>query len=325
METNESHLIFAFDIKADKPVIPLVATDLSTPTEQGSWRWVHLDRTHDATPSTLAETFKLPELAVQALLADETRPRVVQIGNGVVATLRAANFNDDSQPEETVSLRLWVDENRIISVRRQRVFSVQEIQQEMLDGVGPATIGEFLVSLTNKLLSKISSVVLDIEDELNVLEETELLSPTAKDQSELISIRRKSIPLKRTLAPQREALSQLAALRVSWLSQSEAASLREVWDHSVRILDSLDAIRDQASLLHEEMHNRISERTNRNSYILTIVAAIFLPLGLLTGMFGVNVGGVPWVENFNGFWLLTIFMLVVGVIQFAILKWLKWI
>jgi len=123
-------------------------------------------------------------------------------------------------------------------------------------------------------------------------------------------LRRQAIMLRRYLAPQRDVLSRLQVEQAGWLGQGHRLHLREIADRITRYVEDLDAARERAAVIQEQLTGRLSEQMNRTMYVLSLVAAIFLPLGLLTGLLGINVGGIPGAENHWAFALVT-FMLVV--------------
>jgi zinc transporter len=100
--------------------------------------------------------------------------------------------------------------------------------------------------------------------------------------------------------------------------------LRETTDHLIRYIEDLDSSRDRASVTQEELVNRLSEQMNNRMYVLSIVAAIFLPLGFLTGLLGINVGGLPGVENPDAFNIFTIFLITVVALQVWLFKVKRW-
>jgi zinc transporter len=144
------------------------------------------------------------------------------------------------------------------------------------------------------------------------LEATVLESGDPELRSQLALQRRKAILLHRYLSPQREALQRMSTERISWLTEVERSRLREVNDRLIRHIENLDATRDRAALAQEEVASRTAEQLNGRMYVLSVVAAIFLPLGFLTGLLGVNLGGIPGAENPYAFlWFVAVLLVLV--------------
>ena len=92
-------------------------------------------------------------------------------------------------------------------------------------------------------------------------------------------------------------ISQLHHVQLSWLTSTQRTSIREVADHLVRYVEDLDAARDRMGVMQEELTNKLSEQMNKTMYILTVLAGIFLPITFVTGLLGINVGGIPGAED----------------------------
>lgn len=324
MSDDGPALICAYEITGSEAT-SLSWAELDEKTSGKAWRWVHLDREHRETETWLKNGSGIPELASKALLAEETRPRVIAIESGHIVILRGINHHPDASPEDMVSIRLWIEENRIISVRRLRFLAIQDIRTLFERGFGLQSPGAFLAELSHALVERISPIVHDLEDQLDELEETgvSLLDPKQRDL--LLILRRRIIPLRRFLSPQRDALNSVSNLRMNWITKDDSARLREAYDDTLRFVETLDAARERAALFHEQIATRLAERSNRNMYILAVVAAIFLPLGLLTGLLGTNVGGIPGSNTSWAFLAVTALIIVVGAIEYAVLKFMRWI
>jgi zinc transporter len=259
--------------------------------------WVHLDRAMQASRDYIQRTAGLDTIIQEALLADETRPRAMSLGNGLLLTLRGVNLNPGADPEDMVSLRLWIDQDRIISTRHRPVMAVNDLRERIARGSGPNTPGDFVVALATRLVERMSGVIEALDDAEDALEDRIIDELHREARSDITRIRRQAIALRRYLAPQRDALSRLQGEELSWLEGRPKARLREVTDRVTRFVEDLDAIRERAGVIQDEIMNRLSDQMNRNMYLLTIVASVMLPLGFVTGLLGINVDGIPGSEN----------------------------
>ena len=143
----------------------------------------------------------------------------------------------------------------------------------------------------------------NLEDGVMLLEERALSGERNNLRSEFAHLRKQCITLRRYLAPQREALSRLSNESLTWLDEMNRLRLREVADRQVRHVEALDEIRERAAVAYEELISQLSEEMNERMYVMSIAAALFLPLGFFTGLMGINVGGMPGVESPVGFWV----------------------
>jgi len=141
----------------------------------------------------------------------------------------------------------------------------------------------------------------------------------------LAGIRHQAIVLRRYLAPQRDATARLQSENQPWIDAREQARLREVTDRVVRYIEDLDSVRDRAAVIQDELASRLSEQMNRTMYHLTVVASIMLPLGFLTGLLGINVGGIPGGENPWGFAAVCAILAAVVAVQVVLFRRLRWL
>lgn len=287
--------------------------------------WVHLDRDSPDSRRWLEDFSGLEPLIVESLLAESTRPRCAQVGDGVMLFLRGVNLNPGADPEDMVSIRLWIEERRVISLRVRRLLSIADLRDSIDQGHGPSDVGDFVVQLTGRLVARVSGVIGDVDDKVDELQDRVLDAESGRLRTSLMQLRREIIGLRRYLAPQRDALARLTQLRLSWLDDMEQMHLREEADRVVRYVEDLDSARERAAVTQEELGNRISEQMNARMYVLSVVAAIFLPLGFLTGLFGINVGGIPLADDPRGFVEVVLVLLLITVLQVLLFRWRRWL
>jgi zinc transporter len=287
--------------------------------------WVHLDYTSEPARQWLLTRSGLDLLVAEALLAEDTRPRCAAMGGGILVILRGVNLNPGSDPEDMVSVRIWSDGQRIVSTRRRRLLSVTDLREALGRGNGPRSAAEFLVDIADRLLSRMSDVIESIDDTVDDLEVQVLTMQSHQLRPLIAGVRREAIGLRRYLAPQREALTRLYGEEARWLPERERLRLREIADRSMRFVEDLDLTRERAVVVQEELMSRLSEQMDRRMYLLSVIAAIFLPLGFLTGLLGVNLGGIPGANDKWGFALLTLLLLVLVGFQLALFRWKRWL
>lgn len=255
--------------------------------------WIHLDLSDAYTHTYVRDESGLGEPVSDGLLAEHTRPRLLHLEEGVLVILRGINFNPGAEPDDMVSVRIWAGENLVVSCRKLRMRAVQDVEQSIERGRGPCNAGELLTMIADRLAERMDDVIEGMEIQADDLEEQVDEGNMETVNAALADLRRGFIGLRRYLVPQRDALLRLAAAKVSWLEEDDRAWLREVADQTTRYLEALEASRDRATVTQEELLQRLSERTEKRMYLLSVVTAVFLPLGFITGLLGVNVGGIP--------------------------------
>lgn len=286
--------------------------------------WVHLNRDSADSQAWLRDQSGIDEVVVDALLAESTRPRCAQIDAGIMLVLRGVNLNPGADPEDMVSIRLWIEQDRVVSVRMRRLLSITDLREALDRGHGPQSVGSFVIQLAEKMISRMANVVTEVDDEVDRLQDQVLVAESRQLRSELTRLRREIIALRRHLAPQRDALVRLAQIKTPWLGENEALHVREEAERVTRYVEDLDAARERAAVTQEELTNRLSEQMNARMYVLSVVAAVFLPLGFLTGLLGVNVGGIPLADSPWGFVDVVLILAAITVLQVLVFRWRRW-
>ena len=287
--------------------------------------WIHMDYSQSEAVTWLKSQAHLTDFELDSLIADETRPRLTPSTNGHMLFLRGVNLNPAQSPEDMVSIRLFISESVVITTRKRRLLSIQDILAELNAGHGPCSISELVGSITQKLTSRMQSVIDTLDETLDEFEE-EIDEPSKKfDNQGLSQLRRQTIALKRYLKPQKEALSLMVNNHYPWLLDEDKAKLNETTNLLIRYLEELDSAIERAQIIQQTITNQVSEQLNQRMYVMSVVAALFLPLGFLTGLLGVNVGGIPGTENPYAFSAFVIFLIVLtgGIgVYFKNKKWL---
>jgi zinc transporter len=318
-------LVYGYRLGSGKLEHAMTWADVDAWRPEQGLLWIHLDADHESVLKWLTEKSGLSPLVTEALLEVGTRPRSVVNESGMLAIFRGVNCNPGADPEDMVAMRMFVTEQRVITMRRSRLMAVQDVHDELMATGRPTSVGEFFVAVVDRITERIGDVVADIEDRVAEIEDTIVSVETAELRPRLAELRRESISLRRYIAPQRDMLTRLTHERIDWLSDADRVLLRETAERTARYVEDIDAARERALIAQEELNNRLSEQMNRAMYTLSIVAAIFLPLGLLTGLLGINVGGIPGTDNPWAFLIVTVFLFGLAIVLIAWFRKIKWL
>lgn len=320
-----SCIIQACSINGDGTGRALTGEAIGKMLESDALAWVHLNASHPDTRGWLKKNVSyLDDIILNALLADETRPRIMEVGDGTLMILRGVNLNENADPSDMVSFRIWVDKKRIITLRRRPLKTVDDLYDRLLAGNGPVDSGDFIAQLTSRLFERMEPVLSTLDERVDSIEESILDNPDPSERSEIIAIRKRAIVFRRYIAPQKDVMTHLRLSEQPWLDLPHKRKIQEGLDRVTRYVEDLDAIRERAQIVKDELTNALSDRLNKNLYILSIISAIFLPLGFFTGLMGINIGGMPGVNNNDAFWIFTGVLCVVVALQIIIFKKLKW-
>lgn len=287
--------------------------------------WVDFDQVSKKAKEWLVRDSGIDRNVASILMEGETRPRSLVEAGGLVVIMRGINMNPGAVPDDMVAVRIWLEGNRIVTARRRKVLSVNDVRDSLLAGKGPTTVGQFLVSITVRLTERIAAAVGNIEQLLEDLDASLAEGDVDAVRGNLSIVRRQAAAIRRHLAPQRDALDRLARSSSELLTDKEQFELREGGDQLTRHIEDLDLARENALVTQEELMNKVALEQNARMYLLSVVAAIFLPLTFVTGLLGMNVAGLPGTENPNGFLVSAGIMIGLGVALAAYFKWKRWI
>lgn len=277
---------------------PLDEAGLREVLEAEALGWVHLDGTQPQAESWITQHLDyLDPQAIEALLDKASRPRLTALGQGLMLILRVVNLNEGEDPEDMVSLRVWIDAHRIVTVSLRRIRAIERLDADLSAGRGPDTAGGFLVALIEDVVERIADFQADLDAKAEALEDQIVREEGDHLRGQVADLRLQVIAAKRFLAPQRDAILGLAASRAPFIDAETRREIEEEAQKMTRIVEDLDELRDQAMVLREELSGQLSDRLNRNMFAMSVVSVIFLPLGFLTGLFGVNLAGMPGTED----------------------------
>jgi zinc transporter len=183
-------------------------------------------------------------------------------------------------------------------------------------------VSAFAWAISTQLDPKVS----DLGDTLDECESSLDTGNIYGMRRQIAEIRSEAIAYRRFVAPDRDALQTLANLDVAWLAEDDRLHIREAADRFARMAEELEAVRERAALLHEQLSDMRAEQVDQRALYISIVAFIFLPLTFITGLLGMNVEGIPYAQHAHAFWWVTGFCVLVGLgvlTWFAARHWLK--
>lgn len=322
----EKALLHAFNVFPSSKNYEYVTVDqVADPVPENAYQWLQFDLKSKDTSRIIRSIEGLDELFVDALLKEETRPRISIANDDMLVILRGLNLAEGEDPEDMVSVRMVISKNRIISCQKRSLLSFDDIVKLIEQGDPPKSSGHFLVYLCERLVLRMSDLMEDIEDRAVEMEELVLGNEGHDYKHEIHSLRLQIIQLKRFLIPERDALMKLQIEKTNWITPKQQLRIREITDQLIRYLEMLDAAREMATVSQETLYNHQNEQMNKRMYVLSIVAALFLPLGFFTGLFGVNLAGIPKAESPHAFLFFVAILLVIVGFQFLIFRKNKWL
>ncbi|MBV7266012.1 zinc transporter ZntB [Erythrobacter ani] len=295
------------------------------PEAPGEILWLHLRRHAPEVEPWLVADLGIPEVTAELLVSDSTRPRALREGDALVATLRGINFNPQAEPEDMISLQLWSDGTRLITLRKLPMQTPRDVSLMLENGKGPHDAGGTITQIVEQLVVRMGQTIVDMNLQIDELEEMDVEDDYEQILPKITSIRRNCLALKRHMSPQHEALERISRDAPSWFEDHDRREIAESIDRLRRYLDDIDISKESAVVLQDELRARSLASNEHATYMLTIVAGIFLPLGFLTGLMGINVGGMPGIDNSQAFWVVAGICFAIIAIQLLLFWRWKWL
>ncbi|MEJ2135709.1 MAG: zinc transporter ZntB [Desulfofustis sp.] len=323
MSYEQSFQIMSLDMKGGATEIDLAESECTADSGTGLC-WIHLDYSQSAAHEWLHTISWLDPIIRTNLVDDDTRPRSFTLADGLFLSLRGVNLNPGADPEDMIAVRMWANKHCIITSNRRRLLSLEDIRTSLDRGAGPRSAASFVTLLIERITLRAETVVEQIENDFEEVEERLSIGDDAESRALLAQMRRQAIRLRRFFSPQRTALEHLLNDSPGWFVKRDKLHIRESIDKFNRYVEELDSLRDRAIVAQEEFISRLSETLNKRMYTLSLVATLFLPLGFLTGLLGINVGGIPGAESPYGFAVICIGIITVCAGMIALLKIKKW-
>lgn len=314
--------IYCYDFDAQGAPINAKAASHSDDSEL---TWWHLDALKAETPDFLQKDIGLSPLIVNALLAEDTRPRIQEFENGLLIILRGVNTNENARPEDMIALRIWIEDDKIITIRRRPLKTARDLAERAeLKQFQAQKSGDILSFIISRLLFHTVPVVSDFEDKCDDLEELVIEDPDKSLRKTITSLRKQAILMRRYLAPQREVLTMLRMAENEFFTNHHSKEFQEYTNSFTRLVEDLDMMRERSQIIQDELTTALADQLNRNMYLLSVIAAIFLPLGFLTGLLGINVGGIPGADNDQAFWYFCGGLSILIILQIILFRKAKW-
>ena len=308
-ELNVPDAVFAWELDGKGGIKSLDDSDVITSENPC---WLHLNYTNPDSAQWLASTPLLPNGVRDALSGESLRPRVTRMGEGTLITLRCINGSTDERPDQLVAMRLYMDERLIVSTRQRKVLALDDVIGDLEEGRGPTDCGGWLVDVCDALTDHASEFIEQLHDKIIDLEDN-LLDQQIPPRGFLALLRKQLIVMRRYMAPQRDVYARLASERLPWMTDDHRRRMQDIADRLGRGLDEIDSCIARTAIMTDEIAQVMQESLSRRTYTMSLMAMVFLPSTFLTGLFGVNLGGIPGGGWHLGFYFFCIMLaLLIG-------------
>ena len=297
-----------------------------TPTRTCQWLNVH--GLHE--PEVLAEIgrrFNLHPLVLEDILNTDQRPKLDEYADYLFVITRFFDYDDKTATVSSEQVSMVIGHDFVLTFQERPTGNFNPVRDRLRQDRGPVRRAgtEYLAyALLDAIVDRYFGVLESLGDRVEQLEDELMHKPSSRVLGTLHHMRREATTLRRAVWPLREVINGLARNN-QFFSAEVQPYLRDIYDHTVHVIESLEAIRDLIAGMLEIYLSTVSNRVNREVRVLTVIALIFMPSSLLAGIFGMNFHFMPLLDNPEGFYMIIGLMLGVAA-TLALLFWRrKWL
>lgn len=308
---DNSGLIYGFVFATDGSATPidtpqalewLQSTGAAAVADAGGFVWLHFNLSHAACNKWIKDHLQLSDLFHESLTDGSRSTRVELDDDMLVAVVNDVHYDFAFEPTDISTLWLSVGPRLVVSARLQPLRSIERLRDAVRRGsklLSPVALlvhlmhdqGDVLINIVRRTTARVD----DIEDNL-------LAGRLETKRAGLGSLRRLLVRLQRLLAPEPAALFRLLRKPPEWIVEDDLADLHQATEEFNVALSDMAALQERIKLLQEEIAARVAEANNRSLFVLTIVTVLALPINIIAGLLGMNVGGIPLADHPHGFW-----------------------
>lgn len=285
--------------------------------DPGGFLWVDIDTASMPQVALLEKVFHLHPLVVEDTLSPNGRVKVEEYPGYLFVVVRAVRFlseTEDPHDIETYNLCCVLGGNYLITVHGthspglEMVWDRVQRAPDLLDR-GPARVMHAVLDAT---VDAYFPIVDQLDEFIDDVEERVFAKFDQAAMHDIFSVKRLVLQLRRHLAPQREVFSFLTNRPCALVGPETQVYFRDIYDHIIRLNESIDTYRDLVSSVMESYLTQVSNRLNIATKSLTVVATLSVPFVVVSGMWGMNFSDIPLAHWPHGFWVMFLGQLVLG-------------
>ncbi|GGD65944.1 magnesium transporter CorA [Caballeronia grimmiae] len=303
-------LVCGFRFPVDEPGEPIDAEAasewLARDDTAKEFIWLHFDLANSACERWMRTRLGVPDAFFDTLHEGSHSTRIEHQEGALFAVINDVMFNFELTPSEIATLWVYTHQKLLVTARMKPLRSIDSLRESVRRGEVFRSPAELLAHLLRDQADLLVQIVRRTSADVDGIEDRFLSTHSSKTRSDLGALRRVLVRLQRLLAPEPGSVFRLLARPPRWLHAQDIQDLRDATEEFSLVLNDLAGLVERIKLLQEEIATRMDEQSNRTLFTLTLVTVLALPINIVAGFFGMNVGGIPLAENHHGFWLLVL-------------------
>lgn len=291
--------------------------------------WINIDGLHQTDIiERLGKHFELHPLILEDILNTTQRPKAEDLGNYIFIVLKMLSYNDQAEAVQPEQVSMVLGQNFVISFQENIGDVFEQIRDRIRNAKGRIRkMGpDYLVyALIDAIVDGYFAILEKVGEKIEVLEEALIHDPGDEILHQIHALKRELIGLRRSVWPLRELVGGIERSESALIKESTGMYLRDVYDHTIQVIDTVESYRDMVSGMLDIYLSSISNRMNAVMKVLTIIATIFIPLTFIAGIYGMNFKYMPELEWKFGYGAVLIIMVVVATIMLMYFRKKKWL
>lgn len=269
----------------------------------GEFIWLHFNLSNAACEKWLGAHLQLADEFYEALHQGSRSTRIEVADNTLIGVVNDVSHDFSFDASDISTLWISVAQNVVISARRTPLQSIERLRQAVRQGAAIQTSVDLLIHLLRDQADVLVRIVRDAVERVDSIEDKLLAGRLADKREDLGTMRRVLVRLQRLLAPEPASLFRLLQRPPGWMSDGDTQEFRQATEEFAVVLSDMSSLKERIKLLQEELAARVDEENGRSLFVLTIVTVLALPINIVAGLLGMNVGGIPLAQHPDGFWL----------------------
>ena len=291
--------------------------------------WINIDGLHDIELlEKLGKGFELHPLILEDILSTSQRPKFEDYEKHFFIVLKMLSFKEENQAIETEQVSLILGPNYVISFQERIGDAFEPIRERIRNAKGRIRKmgSDYLCySLLDAIVDNYFVILERFGEKIESMEEEVVGDPTERTVQQIHSLKREMILMRKSIWPFRELIGGLQKSESSLINETTDIYMRDVYDHTIQIIDTIESFRDMVSGLLDIYLSSLSNKMNAVMKLLTIIATLFIPLTFVAGIYGMNFEYMPELKvrwAYGGVWLVMISIAVIMLSYFRRKKWL---
>ncbi|MGH8052175.1 MAG: transporter [Arenimonas sp.] len=318
--SDEHGMVWGYLFAPDQPARLITSEEtlevLASPDSRnkGEFLWLHFSLSNSSSRAWMQRNLNLPEGYYESLNSNAGSTRVEQDEESLVAVINDVLFDFTLDSSAISSTSLCIDQYCLISARLRPLRSIDHLRAAVRANKIFRSPSELLAQLLQDQAHVLVDILRQSTARVDQIEDQLLANRVSINRSQLGSLRRVLVRLQRLLAPEPAALFRLLNRPPDWFTEDDIQDLRQAAEEFSAAVGDSTALVERVKLLQEELTALVYEQTNRTLFVLTVVTVLALPINLTTGLFGMNVGGIPLAGDKGGFYLILVILVVLTVV-----------